>query len=370
MSTALSSRREFLRGRPIARTVREVSHHAGATRQFGDLDTGTAGVGALVSISRRAMGCTFEILLPVGTPDALEAGSAALDLIERLEEQMTVYRDDSEVARINALAAFAAMPVEERLFGLFERAVALSEATGGAFDMTAGALVKAWGFLRGPKRVPRPAELAEVLTRVGYGHAVLDRANRTIAFRRPVELNLGAIGKGYALDRAAALLRDEWGVESALLQGGYSSVYAVGAPPTDERGWLVGIRNPARQSDRIACVRLRDRAMGTSGDAIQFFEQGGRRYGHILDPRSGWPARGTASVSVLAPSAADADALSTAFFIQGHDAARDWCSVAHSVAAIVVPEPATGAAVQPICLGIEPAVSPPTGPRGCDPALD
>ncbi|MBI3464190.1 MAG: FAD:protein FMN transferase [Planctomycetes bacterium] len=291
---------------------------------------------SLISVNRRAMACQFEVALPATVPAAVQAASAALDEIDRLEDQMTVYRDTSEVSRINLLAAMIPVQVEERLFGLFETALRLTQETEGAFDVACGALVKCWGFFRGPKRVPEATELASVMERVGSGHVILDREQRTIAFGRPeMELNLGAIGKGYALDRAAERLRADWGISSAILQGGRSSVYALGWPG----GNGVGIQHPLDPSLRIATVRLRDAALGTSGASIQYFEANGGRFGHILDPRTGWPAEGQACVSVIAPTAAEADALSTALFILGPQKARQYCERHPDIGAIIVSRP-------------------------------
>jgi thiamine biosynthesis lipoprotein len=377
-ASAPTTRRDFLRARPLTRAVSDLVNRDvdGADSSmprlpgFGD-STRTTRPGlasdSLITASRRAMACRFEILLPATTPAAVEAASAALDEIDRLEDQMTVYRDTSEVSRINLLAAVTPLPVAEQLFGLFETALRLTDETSGAFDMAAGALVKAWGFFRGPKRVPPPDELASVLERVGSRHVVLDRKQRTIAFRQPgVELNLGAIGKGYALDRAAELLRHDWNVSSAILHGGQSSVYAIGSPSagekgggsllceapsgpfrqktpdpffSDDEGWLVAIGHPLKPGEQIATVRLRDAALGTSGATIQYFEANGRRFGHILDPRTGWPADGHVCVSVIAPTAAEADALSTAFFILGAHAARDYCERHPEFGAVVVSSP-------------------------------
>jgi thiamine biosynthesis lipoprotein len=327
------------------------------------------------------MACRFEIVLPATCPRPLEAAAAALDEIDQLEDQMTVYRNTSEVSRINLLAGVTPVPVEERLFGLFETALRLSAETDGAFDMAAGALVKAWGFFRGPKRVPEPEELARVLARVGSRHVVLDRARRSIEFRRPgLELNLGAIGKGYALDRAAERLRGDWGVSAAVLHGGRSSVLALGAPPDGEKGvgnllperpggcfaqkvpdpffsrpesagWLVGIAHPTKPGEHVATVRLKDAALGTSGATIQYFEANGRRFGHILDPGTGWPADGQACVSVIAPTAAEADALSTAFFILGPSKAAEYCQRRPEIGAIVVTAAETGDTVHVAMLG-------------------
>jgi thiamine biosynthesis lipoprotein len=336
-----TTRRDFLRGRSLADAATAVLPDPGAlppgAGPFGRL--GSSDELTLLTASRRAMACRFEIVLPATRRDAIAAASAALDEVDQLEDQLTVYNDDSEVSRINLLAAAAPVPVEPRLFDLFETALRLNAATDGAFDIAAGALVKCWGFFRGPKRVPSADELSDVMRRVGSGHIVLDRERRTMAFDRPgMEINLGAIGKGYALDRAGERLRDDWGVAAALLHGGRSSVLGVGTPgdgATDD-GWLVGIAHPWREGERIATVRLRDQALGTSGATIQWFEANGRRFGHILDPRTGWPAAGQTCVSVIAPTAAEADALSTALFVLGPDKAREFCQRRRDVGAVLV----------------------------------
>ena len=293
---------------------------------------------SLIRLARRAMATTFEVVLPFGTPDALQRGGDAFDLIDRLEDQFTVYRDTSEVSRLNQHAATLPVSVEEGLFGLLEQSARLTRDTEGAFDVTAGALIKAWGFFCGPRRVPQPEVLQQARDRAGMGHVTLDAAPRTVFFQRPgLEINFGAIGKGYALDRAAALLRSEWNCSSALLHGGHSSVYAVGSAPGDERGWAVTIRHSWRD-EQLAVVRLRDCALGTSAATFQHLEHQGRKLGHILDPRSGWPAEGVASASVIAPTAAEADALATAFFILGVEKARRYCAAHPEVSALLLPD--------------------------------
>jgi thiamine biosynthesis lipoprotein len=294
---------------------------------------------ALFHAGRRAMATLFEVLVPFGLPQALPAAEDAHDLIDRLEDQMTVYRDDSEVAAINRRAALEPVPVEEGLFGLFESAARTHRETLGAFDVTTGALTKAWGFYKRQGRVPGGAERAEALARTGMRHVELDADRRTIRFLRPgVEINLGSIGKGYALDRVGGLLRQEWGIDSGMVHGGASSVLAVGTPPGDPRGWAVGVAHPWDAERRLATVRLRNRAVGTSAATYQHFVYHNRRLGHLLDPRTGWPARGTASATVAAPTAAEADALSTAFFILGADFARRYCQARPDVSALVLPE--------------------------------
>lgn len=306
---------------------------------------------SLLRFSRRAMATTFEVLLPFATPDALSLAESALDEINRLEDQLTVFHDSSEISRINRLAFEQAVTVEDKLFGLLTLAGRLSAETAGAFDIATGALTKAWGFFRRQGRVASAEERADVRQRVGMQHVLLDAERRTIRFlRRGLEINLGSIGKGYALDRAAELLRHSSAVTSALLHGGHSSVYALGSMPGDRCGWPVGIRHPW-QERRLAVLRLCDRAVGTSAATFQHLEYNGRKLGHILDPRTGWPAEGLASATAIAPSAAEADALATAFFILGPDETRAYCQSHPGIGAFLLP---AGADAEPVILGLAP----------------
>jgi thiamine biosynthesis lipoprotein len=287
------------------------------------------------------MGSYFEVRLPAHVPGAIELAGRALDLVDALEDQMTIYRDDSELSRINATAHLGPVPVEPGLFALLERALALGEATGGAYDITSGALSLAWGFVRGPRRVPEPAALADARARTGSGLVRLDPSARTIRFARPgVVLNLGSIGKGYAIDRVAGVVRDHWWPTPALVHGGQSSVYALGSPPGTVGGrWEVAVRNPHEPQHPVGVLRVRNRGVGTSGAAFQRFEQDGRSYGHILDPRTGEPpAGGPLSVTVVAPTAAEADALSTAFSLLGREAAAALCAGRPGLGAVFVLE--------------------------------
>jgi thiamine biosynthesis lipoprotein len=298
-----------------------------------------ASSGDLLKASRPGMGSYFEIRLPARTPAGVDLATRALDLIDALEVQLTVYRDTSEVSRLNATAHLGPVAVEPGLFALLERAVALGHATGGAYDVTMGALSVAWGFFKGPKRVPDPETLAEARARSGQHHLRLDPERRTIAFDRPgVIINLGSIGKGYALDRAAALIRDYWWPTPALLHGGQSSLYALGSPPDRLGGrWEIAVPHPTDPARMLGVLQLRNRGLGTSGAAIQQFEVNGRRYGHILDPRTGEPADGgPISVTVLAPTAAEADALSTAFYLLGPEGAASYLAARPEVGALFV----------------------------------
>jgi thiamine biosynthesis lipoprotein len=288
------------------------------------------------------MATQFDVILPWGTPRADDAASDALALVDRLEAQLTVYRDNSEISRLNRVAAQAPVPVESRLFELLELARRISDATSWAFDITTGPLIKAWGFYRRDGRVPSNEELSAAMQTVGMAHVQLREPDHEVRFDRPgVEINLGSIGKGYALDRAAELLRDRWKIDSALLDAGTSSVLAIGSPPNRPDGWVVGLKHPW-QPRRIARIRLRDRALATSGATHQHFDYNGRKLGHVLDPRSGWPAEGIALAAALAPTAAEADALATAFYVLGIDGARRYCADHPAVAALLLPDGTDG----------------------------
>jgi FAD:protein FMN transferase len=326
----LRLRRSGPRGGPFA----ELSSPLGSATEH-------ANAGDLLKASRPGMGSFFEVRLPARTPGGLTLATRALDLIGELESQLTVYRDDSEVSLLNATAHLGPVPVEPGLFRLLQTAVALARATGGAYDVTAGALSVAWGFFKGPKRVPDPEALADARARTGSHHLALDPGRRTVAFDRPgLLINLGSIGKGYALDRVAELIRDYWWPTPALVHGGRSSLYALGSPPDRFGGrWEVAVRNPFDPERPLGVVRIRNRGLGTSGAAFQQFEADGRVYGHIIDPRTGEPpVGGPASVTVVAPTAAEADALSTALYLLGPDAASSFLKTRPDVGAIFVRE--------------------------------
>lgn len=312
-----------------------------------------SGESYLVQLSRPAMACRFEITLNAGQhEEGSEAALAALDLIEELEAQLTVYRDTSEIAHINRFAAEQPAPVETRLFELLTTAVRLSAETGGAFDITSGPLTKIWGFYRRNGAIPAACELSTAMQTVGSRMLALDGERQTIRFaRRGMELNLGAIGKGYALDRAAERMAAA-GVDNFLVHGGQSSVLARGSRGGATGGWSVGIGHPLKPDRRLAEVWLRDRALATSGASHQFFRHQGKRYGHILDPRTGWPAEGVLSSTVLAPTAAEADALSTAFYALGVAETIAWCREHPSVGALLVHSSPDGSSIEITICGL------------------
>lgn len=341
------NRRDFLHPRRLAETAGQV---IGALNELAlPSEPHNSPEQSVLRFARSAMATTFEVVLPFATPYAVTIAEAALDQIDRLEDQLSVYRADSEMSLLNRDAAARAVPVEERLFALLELAERLTDATEGAFDITAGPLSKTWGFYRREGRVPTDTERTEALQHVGMRHVQLKPAERTVRFRRSgMEMNLGSIGKGYALDRVAESLREGWNLRSGLLHGGQSSVYAIGSEPGGNRGWAVSLRHPWDPECRLGMLRLCDQALGTSAATYQHLEFNNRKLGHILDPRTGWPAEGIASATVVADTAAEADALATAFFILGVEKAREYCKAHPRIGAVLLPADAAA----PVVLGL------------------
>jgi FAD:protein FMN transferase len=296
--------------------------------------------------ARAAMGCLFEIYLHGDDRERLEgAAEEALAEIERLDQQLSHYRSDSDTARINALAASEWVRVEPALYRLLERCVAFSQITEGAFDITTGPLEKAWGFYRGEGRVPPDDEIAALLSRTGMQHVQLDPGRSAVRFASPgMELTFGAVGKGYALE-AAAMILHFYDVKSAVLHAGQSTIYAMGAPPGAE-GWEFTLRDPRDRETPLKTVLLRDQAISTSGDYEQFFEADGVRYSHIIDPRTGRPVQGMHSVWVIDSSATWTDALSTASFVLGPEWTREHCRHSPELQVVMVHSSSDGEGVQ------------------------
>lgn len=271
-----------------------------------------------------AMGTIYSIAAYAPPSISLEdAIGRAFAKIDRLDALMSNYRPPSEICAINRDAFAAPVTVSAELFALLQQAFHLSVATNGAFDVTVGALMKAWGFFRRRGRIPTPGELSQTLEHTGFRRVRLDPDARTIAFANPgIELDLGAIGKGYAVDCAVAVLR-EHGVSNALISSGTSSIAALGAPP-GQLGWKIALCDPYDRRKQARALRLSNLSISISGGSEQVFILDGRPYIHLLDPRSGLPVEGTLMSAVIAAGNALSDALSTAFFVLGPDGALDF----------------------------------------------
>lgn len=281
--------------------------------------------GLLVTeITRRAMATEFGVVLPGQDRAAIEVAVDALDDLGRLESLMSIYQPASQISEVNRMAGIRPVRVETELIEVLVRGQAIWQLTNGAFDVTAGPLVRCWGFnqRRGKKPATEEIEIARSL--VGSERLQIDPAGQSVYLvDRSMEINLGGIGKGFALDSIAARLLAQ-GVENFLIHGGRSTVVARGSDQADrDLGWGVGIEHPLRPGMRLGQIRLREQALATSGSGKQFFHVNGKRLGHVLDPRTGYPAGDMLSISVISDSGMDADALSTACFVEGLATVRE-----------------------------------------------
>lgn len=270
-----------------------------------------------VRLAREAMATRFELVLY--GPDAARlraAGEEALAEVTRLHQQLSFYDRASDVSWINAHAAKIAVAVEPRLFMLLQRCRELSLATDGAFDVTVAPLMRAWRFTSDRGAVPDRRTLAAALASVGFAHLELDAHMSTVRFRRPgMSIDLGAVGKGHAVDAAMAVLRQH-GVTDAIVHGGTSSIHANGHPPESD-AWRVGWAPPGA-ARRI--FTLRDCALSVSASHGKTFVSEGREYGHVIVPRSGHPCAGARAAVVIGPGSLECDALSTAALVLGDGA--------------------------------------------------
>ena len=271
--------------------------------------------------SADAMGATYSIALYGYDRVKMEAAAdAAFDEVRRLDDLLSNYLPGSEWSEVNRNAAAKPVKVSPELFALLSACVEYSRESEGAFDITVGPLMKVWGFYKGSGHLPHKPEIVAALAKVGYRHILLDPAAGTVRFDRPgVELDPGGIGKGYAVDRMVEVLKRN-GVRTALVAGSGSSIYGMGAPPDEPRGWPVKIKDPWDNRKTMAEVWLKDSSMSTSGSYEKFFRAEGKIYAHIMDPRTGYPAQGSVSVSVIAPRTLDSEVWAKPYFVNG----RQW----------------------------------------------
>jgi thiamine biosynthesis lipoprotein len=247
----------------------------------------------------------------------------ALDEVDRIDRLMSHYKTDSPLSRINREAATSPVTVEPELFDFITESILYSRESDGAFDITVGPLMKVWGFFRGDGRLASGHDVEDARSLVGSQHIILDAEHRTIRFDRPgVELDLGGIAKGYAVDRAVRLLRARH-VAAALVSAGGSTIYGLGVPPT-HNGWRVAIQDPTDSRKSAREVELKDRALSVAGSSEKFFEVHGVRYSHIMDPRTGRPVQGVLSVAVITETGTQGDALDDAFFVLGPVGSRNY----------------------------------------------
>ena len=273
--------------------------------------------------SRDAMGGTFTVVV-YGADRAQVEGAAALALEEavRLDQLLSNYKQSSEWSRVNREARERATVVSRELFNLLAACQRYSEQSEGSFDITVGPLMRVWGFYKGSGKLPHRAEIREALGKIGSRHIQLDASSSTVRFSQSaLEMDPGGIGKGYAVDRMVEVLKQSK-VTSAFISASGSSLYGLGHPPSEPRGWRVNIRHPREANREIQEVFLRNESLSTSGSQEKFFTAEGKVYSHIMDPRTGYPAQGRLQVSVVAAKALDSEAWTKPIFIQG----RQWAA--------------------------------------------
>jgi FAD:protein FMN transferase len=264
------------------------------------------------------MGTTFSVEIYARERSrAKDCVMRALDEARRLDRLLSNYLPDSEISKVNAGAAVASVSVSRETFDLLRVCTRYSQKSEGAFDITVGSLMKVWGFYRGSGRVPSSAEIDAAEKDVGYQNLQLDRARLTVRFYSAgLNLDPGGVGKGYAVDQMVRVLK-RLGITSAFVSAGGSSMYGIGTPPDDRRGWRVSIQNPRDVHSTVADVYLKNKSLSTSGSYEKFFWAEGKLYSHIMNPRTGRPAEGMISVSVIAPRTLDSEVWAKPYYILG-----------------------------------------------------
>ena len=337
-----SNRREFLKGRSLVQAARQAIENFEFDVPDLNIDVAeTKQAAYLETYEKRAMACNWELMFNMQQyRESGLAAARAMERIDQLESQLTIYDEESEVSNLNQSAFASPIVVESGLFELLQRASKLHDSTDGAFDITSGQLSSVWGFEQRQGSVPNEQTLATTLESIGMQHLVLDSDSQSVQFAiENLKVNLGGIGKGYAIDRVASLIR-EHGVSDFILHGGQSSVIAAGNQKqigSDlAKGWPVGLSHPVLPDRRLAEFYLSDSALGTSGTARQGFFHKGKRYGHIIHPKTGWPTDHFLSTTVISESAERSDALATAFFVMPIEKVESWCRNHPDVGVVLV----------------------------------
>ena len=272
--------------------------------------------------SAEAMGSPYSVVLYDEDRDRMEAAAEAVfEEARRLDGLLSNYKPESAWSQVNQSAAERPVEVPQELFDLLAACVVYSRKSDGAFDITVGPLMKVWGFYKGTGHLASKGEVKKALASVGYKGLILDAKAHTVRFaKKGMEIDPGGIGKGYAVDRMVEILKEHQ-IKIGLISASGSSIYAMGAPP-GQRGWKVSVRDPRDESKTVQDIILKDESMSTSGSYEKFFEADGKIYAHIMDPRTGFPAQGMLSVSIVTPRTIDSEAWCKPFFING----RAWAS--------------------------------------------
>ncbi len=279
-----------------------------------ELTDGATVLGTVCSIRIPAGG------IALGTRSQAEAAIArAFDRLRQIEADLTVNKGGSQIDAVNAAAGSHAVAVGPDALAILAKGLRYARLSGGAFDPSVGPLVKLWGIGTDRARIPTPGQIATTRALIGWADVVLDQAASTVYLKRKgMALDLGSATKGYAADEVGRILR-EGGVKSAVIDLG-GNVLVIGAKP-DKSPWRVGLQDPNNsRGNYLGIAKLVDQTMVTSGIYERFFEEGGIRYHHILDTKTGWPVQnGLASVTVITEKSFDADGVTTMLFALGRE---------------------------------------------------
>ncbi len=266
--------------------------------------------------------------------EAQKAIAQAFEEIERIENLLSIYKNNSEISKINMKSGFSAVKVSADTINILDKSIEISEITDGAFDITIGPLMDIWGFRDGNKRKPSDKDIIEKKKLIGYKNINIDHSQSSVRLSfHGMQLDLGAIAVGFAVDKAIEKLKSI-GIKDALINAG-GEIYALGTP-NGKRSWRVGIQHPRRNNELIGVLELKDKAISTSGDYENYFEVNDKRYHHILSPYTGKPVEGVMSVTVVSDKTVIADALSTAIFPMGAQKGMELIESFNDVECIII----------------------------------
>lgn len=313
----------------------------------------TAGQEAAISRDRRyLMGTSIEVRAFNGDEATrLAAIEAAFEAFAEVDRLMSNWRSDSELAGLNRGAATAPVVVSQPLFDVIQAAQQINAKSGGAFDVTVAPLLRLWGFYDHKARVPTSAELAAARPLIGAANLTLDPSTKSVRFARPgVEIDLGGIAKGFAVELAAGVLKQR-GLGGFIDAGG--NVYLLGRPP-GKTAWSLGVQDPDRPNEILGTFDLQEGSVSTSANYYNFLTVNGRKYGHHIDPRTLQPTDACLSVTVWSRDGTLADAASTAAFVLGPTRGLAFIDSMPGMMALIVYRGADGRAAIEMSAGLKP----------------
>lgn len=291
----------------------------------------------IVKKSAYLMGSDFEItVVSNSATEGEEAIARAISEIIRIENLISSWKSTSETSKINSAAGIEPVSISKELFDLIDRALKLSKLTDGAFDITYASMDKIWKYDGSMKEMPSEESIQKSIAHIGYNKIELDQKNKTIFLKnKGMKIGFGAIGKGYAADRAKWLLQ-ELGIDSGIINAS-GDISSWGTKP-DGSSWQIAITNPMNKEKSYGTFSIDNQSVVTSGNYEKFVTFNGKRYSHIIDPRTGYPASGLLSVTIFAPKAELADALATAVFVMGTEIGMDRINQLKQIECILIKE--------------------------------